>query len=93
MFNVHMAVQNTNNLNRIRDNLAVENNVAANIEFAVAAENFATIFAVEWIFSKLTKTGIKNGKIMIALLSAPFMECVATNIFQISLRHVGESKR
>jgi hypothetical protein len=34
--------------------------MAANIRFAVAAADFATILAIERIFSKLTKTGIKK---------------------------------
>jgi len=91
-FNIHTAVQNTDNFNFIYSFLTVENKVATSIEFPVTISNFSAILAREWICRQPVKTGIKHIQIQYPLLSTPSFLRVMANFFQIGLCHIGKCK-
>ena len=59
-FNVHVSVQNTDNLNRIGKSLTVINHMAASIQFSVANSNIAAILPFERVVGQLLKRNVQH---------------------------------
>jgi hypothetical protein len=59
-FNVHMPVQNTDNLNRIGKSLTVKDYMAASIQFPVANSNLTAILPFKRVGSQLLKRNVQH---------------------------------
>lgn len=59
-FNVHMSVQNTDNLDRIGKSLTVKDYMAASIQFPVANSNLTAILPFKRVGSQLLKRNVQH---------------------------------